>query len=85
MACGIFDCRREFAQRRPMKRFVKYTIAKFNMHNFYHLKEFYHDEFVRLLRSKGFRVETRYGQTLPITPSLHGAPLSMEVSSPNML
>jgi ubiquinone/menaquinone biosynthesis C-methylase UbiE len=50
---------------------------KIIMSNIYHLKEFYYEEFVKLLRTKGFRVKAKYGQTLPITPSLHGTPLNI--------
>ena len=36
--------------------------------NIYHIKEFYYDEFLDLLKKKQFKVKFKYGQTLPIFP-----------------
>lgn len=34
------------------------------MRNFYHIKEFYYDEFIELLKKNSFTIEYQFGQTL---------------------
>jgi 2-polyprenyl-3-methyl-5-hydroxy-6-metoxy-1,4-benzoquinol methylase len=45
--------------------------------NIYHKKEFYYSEFINFLTSKGFKVKSQYGQTIPGLPTLYGTPLDL--------
>lgn len=36
--------------------------------NAYHLKEFYYDKFLKVLKDGGFVVKSKYGQTIPMIP-----------------
>jgi len=47
------------------------------MTNIYHIKEFHYNEFVTLLRTKGFRVKSKYGQAIPHMPTLYGTPFDL--------
>jgi len=38
--------------------------------NIYHLKEFYYNEFINLLKNNGFKIVVAFGQTFPIIPGL---------------
>ena len=46
--------------------------AKANEDNPYHIKEFYYEEFMHLLRNMGFTIRSKYGQTIPEIPSFQG-------------
>lgn len=38
--------------------------------NIYHIKEFYYEEFIEILKKKKFKIKFKYGQNLTIFPSL---------------
>jgi ubiquinone/menaquinone biosynthesis C-methylase UbiE len=50
---------------------------KVGMSNIYHKKEFHYAEFINLLTKKGFRVKSKYGQTIPGAPTLYGTPFDL--------
>jgi 2-polyprenyl-3-methyl-5-hydroxy-6-metoxy-1,4-benzoquinol methylase len=50
---------------------------KVNMSNIYHIREFHYDEFLNLLKTKGFEVKSKYGQTIPGMPTSYGTPFDL--------
>jgi 2-polyprenyl-3-methyl-5-hydroxy-6-metoxy-1,4-benzoquinol methylase len=50
---------------------------KVSMNNIYHKKEFHYAEFISLLTSKGFKVKSKYGQTIPYVPTSYGKPFDL--------
>jgi ubiquinone/menaquinone biosynthesis C-methylase UbiE len=50
---------------------------KVDMSNVYHKKEFHYAEFINLLRREGFKVKSKYGQTIPYVPTLYGTPFDL--------
>jgi ubiquinone/menaquinone biosynthesis C-methylase UbiE len=50
---------------------------KVNMNNVYHKKEFHYAEFMDLLTKKGFKIKSKYGQTIPGIPTLYGTPFDL--------
>jgi len=50
---------------------------KVNTSNIYHIKEFHYDEFIGLLQTKGFKLKSKYGQTVSGIPTLYGTALDL--------
>lgn len=59
---------------RNLRNIMKYILFgipypdRIDMTNPYHLKEFYYDEFMKVLKDSGFIVKAKYGQTVPKIP-----------------
>lgn len=59
---------------RNLRNIVKHVLFgipypdKVDPTNSYHLKEFYYDEFLKVLKENGFAVRSKYGQTIPGIP-----------------